>query len=190
MLFLSNISVVESSNSSWLTYVTPIASALIAGSSLYLARVSFLYTQRKDNKTEANNAQAVERNIKLQWFKELIVQPNISVINDFYDNIHTIKDKINSNDLSQEEKIELNDFVKAELVKLRKSFIDVLLLVDKKFGEQILANMDELTDAITNAIFDDELKLKNITVYEKNIGSKISYSKNSLIAQLYNYKGL
>ena len=73
---------------------------------------------------------------------------------------------------------------------MRKSFVDVLQLVDKRFAEQLLKNLDELVDGITNAIFNDELKLKVSSVYEKNIGSKISYSKNNLISQIYNYKGL
>ena len=53
-----------------------------------------------------------------------------------------------------------------------------------------LQNIDELVDSITNAIFNDELKLNKSNVYDKNIGSKISYSKNNLISLLYNYKGI
>ena len=149
-----------------------------------------LYQIRKDRKTDNETALLNEQNIKLQWFKELIVQPNLPLITLFYTNLHKIKSKINSNDLSIEEKEDINNFVKAELAKLRKSLIDVLQLVDKKFANELLKNLDELVDLITNAIFNDELKLKNSSVYEKNIGSKISYLKNNLIAQLYNYKVL
>jgi len=163
---------------------------VIASANLLLAGYVLFYQIRKDTKTENETAKLNEQNIKLQWFKELIVQPNMKIIENFYSQLHTIKDKINSNDLTIAEKEDINNFVKAELVILRKSFVDVLQLVDKKFADQLLKNLDELIDGITNAIFDDDLKLKKPSVYEKNIGSKISYSKNNLIAQLYNYKGL
>lgn len=173
-----------------LSDISDLSQIIIAIANLFLAGYVIIYQIRKDRKTDNETARINEQNIKLQWFKELIVQPNMDTIALFYSNLHTIKDKINSNDLKIAEKEDINNFVKAELVKLRKSFVDVLQLVDKKFADQLLKNLDELIDGITNAIFDDELKLKNPSVYEKNIGSKISYSKNNLISQLYNYKGL
>jgi hypothetical protein len=111
-------------------------------------------------------------------------------INSFYNNLNTIRDRITTNDLTNDQKEDINNFVKQELSTLRKSFVDVLLLVDKKFSDKLLANLDELVDGITNSIFDDELKLNLESVYEKSIGQRIAYSKNNLIAQLYNYKGI
>ena len=177
--------------STWkLSDFTGIAQIIIAGTNLFLASYVLFYQIRKDKKTNNDTARLHEQNIKLQWFKELIVQPNMLAIETFYANLYTINAKINSNDLTVEEKEDINNFAKAELSKLRKSFIDALQLVDKKFGDQLLSNLDELIDSITNAIFNEELKLKLPTVYEKHINSKISYSKNNLIAQLFNYKGL
>lgn len=163
---------------------------LIALVNLFLAGYVIFYQIRKDKKIDNDTAKINEQNIKLQWFKELVVQPNMDGIKEFYLSLNTIYSKINSNDLTNDEKQDINDFVKLELSKLRKSFVDVLFLVDKNFAEQLMKNLDELVDAITNAIFNDELKLKIPSVYEKNIGSKISISKNKVIAQLYNYKGI
>lgn len=173
-----------------LTELSELSQVFIAIVNLFLAGYVVFYQIRKDKKADNETAKLNEQNIKLQWFKELIVQPNMEIISLFYSNLHTIKDKINSNDLLIEEKEDINNFVKGELAKLRKSFLDVLQLVDKKFSDQLLSNLDELVDDITNSIFNDELKLKIEAVYEKNVGSKISYSKNNLISQLYNYKGL
>lgn len=175
---------------SFLKDLALISQVVIALASLSLAGYVLLYQIRKDKKLDFQTAKLNEQNIKLQWFKELIVQPNMALIEEFYSNLHTIKDKINSNELTIDESEDINNFVKAELVKLRKSFVDVLQLIDKKFSDQLLENLDELIDGITNAIFNEELKLKNPSVYEKHIGAKISYSKNNLYAQLYNYKGL
>ncbi len=173
-----------------LSDISDVSQVIIAIANLFLAGYVLFYQIRKDTKTDNSTALLNEQNIKLQWFKELIVQPNMELINNFYEELNTIKNKINSNDLTTDEKQDINDFVKSELSILRKSFIDVLQLVDKKFADQVLNNLDELIDNITNAIFNDELKLKVSLVYEKNIGSKISYSKNNLISQLYNYKGI
>jgi len=172
-----------------LSDIADLSQIIIAIANLFLAWYVLIYQIRKDEKMDNETARLNEQNIKLQWFKELIVQPNMNTIAVFYLNLHKIKSKINSNELSIEDKEDINNFVKAELRKLRKSFVDVLQLVDKKFAEQLLYNLDELVDDITNSIFNDELKLKISSVYEKNIGSKISYSKNNLISQLYNYKG-
>jgi hypothetical protein len=180
----------NTANSFSLSDISDLSQVVIAIANLFLAGYVLFYQIRKDKKTDNETAKLNEQNIKLQWFKELIVQPNMDTIALFYSNLHTIKDKINSNELTIEEKEDINNFVKAELAKLRKSFVDVLQLVDKKFSDQLLQNLDALVDGITNAIFDDELKLKKPSVYEKNIGSKISYSKNNLISQLYNYKGI
>lgn len=163
---------------------------LIALVNLFLAGYVIFYQIKKDKKSENDTAKLNEQNIKLQWFKELVVQPNMKEIIEFYHNLNTIDSKINSNDLTDEEKEDINEFVKSELSKLRKSFVDVLFLIDKNFAEQLMTNLDELIDGITNSIFNDELKLKNPVVYEKNIGSKISISKNKVLAQLYNYKGI
>jgi hypothetical protein len=173
-----------------LSDISDVSQVIIAIANLFLAGYVLFYQIRKDTKTDNSTALLNEQNIKLQWFKELIVQPNMELIGIFYENLHQIKSKINSNDLTTDEKQDINDFVKSELSILRKSFIDVLQLVDKRFADQVLNNLDELVDSITNAIFNDELKLKVSSVYEKNIGSKISYSKNNLISQLYNYKGI
>ncbi len=177
-------------NISTISALSDWAQVFIAIANLILAFYLLIYQRERDTKNENSTALLNEQNIKLQWFKELIVQPNMTEIILFYSNLHTIDSKINSNDLTDEEKQNINEFVKLELSKLRKSFVDGLFLIDKEFAQQLMSNLDELIDGITNVIFNDELKLKNPTVYEKNIGSKISVSKNKVIAQLFNYKGI
>lgn len=188
--FLSCCLNVTKDESSSLSDLADWSQVLIALVNLFLAGYVIFYQIKKDKKSDNDTAKLNEQNIKLQWFKELVVQPNMIGIIEFYSNLNTIDTKINSNDLTDEEKENINEFVKSELSKLRKSFVDVLYLVDKNFAEQLMTNLDELIDGITNSIFNDELKLKNPVVYEKNIGSKISISKNKVIAQLYNYKGI
>lgn len=167
-----------------------IAQVIIAAANLFLAGYVIFYQIKRDKKSDSSTALLNEQNIKLQWFKELIVQPNIEGINNFYQNLSLLRNRITTNDISIEQKETINDIVKAELSIIRKSFVDVLIQIDKKFGDKIMANLDELVDNITNAIFNDELKLAMPSVYEKEIGARIAYSKNNLLSLLYNYKGV
>jgi len=173
-----------------LSDLASIAQVIIAIANICLAIYIFTYQRSKDQKTQNDTARLNEQNIKLQWFKELVIQPNFDVINKFYDDLNSIEGQIGSNDLNDEEKEKINDFIKASQSRLRKSLVDVLLFVDPQFANKAKENLDKLVDGITEAIFNDELKLKNPNTYEKYIASKISASKNNLIAQLYNYKGL
>jgi len=173
-----------------LSDLADVAQVLIAIANLFLAAYVLFYQIRKDKKTDNQTALLNEQNIKLQWFKELIVQPNMGNITKFYSELSSIKERISTSNLTTPAKEDINNFVKAELAKFRKSFVDVLQQVDRGFANQLLENLDKLVDGITVAIFDDNLELDKPNVYENNIGSKISYSQNNLIAQLYNYKGL
>lgn len=171
-----------------LSDASDIAQIILALASLALAFYIFIYQRNKDNRIELQTAQLNEQNIKLQWFKELIIHPNLPGIQNFYGNLHTIKDKIDSNDLSEEKKIEINTFIKKELSDIRKSFVDLLQAADSAFAKKTKENFDNLIDGITEAIFNDELKLNNSATYEKFIGSKITYSQNSLLSSIYNHK--
>ena len=170
--------------------VADISQVVVGISSLFLAGYVFIYQRQKDKKNDFQTALLHEQNIKLQWFKELVVQPNLGTINQFYTNLHSIKEKITSDNMSLPEREDMNNYIKSELSAIRKTFIDILLQVDNKFGALILKNLDDLVDELTEAIFNDELKLKHPAVCEKHLTNKISYSKNSFLALLYNYKGL
>lgn len=171
-----------------LSDASDIAQIILAVASLALAFYIFIYQRNKDNRTEFQTAQLNDQNIKLQWFKELIIHPNLPGIQSFYDHLYTIKDKIDSNDLIEEKKIEINTFIKKELSDLRKTFVDLLQATDPAFAKMTKDNLDNLVDGITEAIFNDELKLNNSTTYEKFIGSKITYSRNLLFSSIYNHR--
>ena len=154
-----------------------------------LAYYVFVYQKAKDNKDILRAAELTKKTNKLQWFKELIIQPKINEVYIFYDQIRNLKNRINSNDLSDDQKIDLINFIKNEQSKLRKSFVDTLQLITPELFENISNNLDSLTDALTIAISNDELKLSNPKTYEKEIGSKIQYSYNKFFAIIFEYEG-
>jgi len=178
-----------------------IANIIIAGVSLLLAAYIFIYqrgkdkiekveSQQKDNDAKLETLNLQEQNIRLQWFKELIVQPHLNEINYFYIALHSIENKFSNGTNSDDLKIEVSEFVKGEGAKLRKSFGDILRSVTPELHSDIKSNFDTLIDSIVNKIFDSGLNLKDGPTFEREIGSLISYSHNDLISKIYNYKGI
>jgi hypothetical protein len=181
--------------------ISDIANIVIATVSLLLAGYIFIYQrgkdktdkaelQQKDNAARIEALNLQEQNIRLQWFKELIVQPHLAEINTFYSELHSIETKLSVPTISDDLKIEVSEFVKGEGVKLRKSFGDILRSVNPQLHADVKSNFDTLIDSITNKIFDAGLNLNDKPTFEREIGSIISYSHNDLISKIYNYKGI
>jgi hypothetical protein len=161
-----------------LTIAKDIATIVIALANLILASYVF-YFQRKKNRND----------IKLQWFKELIIEPNMPNIDKFYNNLSGLRVRIVVPLLGEDEKRVINDSIKLEAQELRKSYITLLMMFDSKLGTKSKDNIDELVDNITNALFNDELRLSHPNVYDREIGQKILVSKTNLLSYIYNYYG-
>lgn len=188
-------------NSFSISDAADIANVIVAAFTLGLAYYVFVYQREKDKKDKAESErkeqankvetlQLQEQNIKLQWFKELIVQPHLSDINSFYLSLHSLESKITTNTLTEEKKHELIEFIKSMQSELRRKFVDVLHGVNKQLYESVISNLDNLIDEITTTIFNDGYNLTHKPTYEKEIGSKITYSRNDLLSKIYNYKGI
>jgi hypothetical protein len=189
-------------DNSWqVSDIADIASIIIAIVNLFLAGYIFIYQRDKDNIDSAKQLQKEidakkeairlqEQNIRLQWFKELIIQPHISEINLFYTNLYSIEAKLNVNPITDDLKIETSEFVKANGSILRKSFIDILHSVSPQVHSDIKNNIDDLIDQITTKIIDAGLNLNDKPTFDREIGSLISYSHNDLISKIYSYKGI
>ena len=181
--------------------IADIANIIIAIVNLFLAGYIFIYQRAKDKNDNINQLkneidakkEAIslqEQNIRLQWFKELIIQPHIVEINLFYTNLYSIEAMLKVNSISDDLKIDTSEFVKANGAALRKSFIDILLSVSPIVHFDIKNNIDDLVDKITSKIIDAELNLSDKRTFDREIGTLISYSHNDLISKIYNYKGI
>lgn len=188
--------------SQWQTSdIADVSNIIIAAVNLVLAGYIFIYQKNKDKSellaqsqkeidAKQESLKLQEQNIKLLWFKELIVQPHINDIKDFFKCLYSIEQKLNVSPISDDLKIEVSEFVKSQGVNLRKSFIDVLLTVNPELHSDIKKNIDGLIDEITTKIIDAGLNLNDKPTFDREIGTLISYSHNDLISRLYNYKGI
>ncbi|MEI7897873.1 MAG: hypothetical protein WCJ26_12620 [bacterium] len=170
--------------------ISQIAQVVIAIVNLLLAGYVFYYAKGKDRRVEQQASQLHEQNIKLQWFKELVLQPNLACIKNFFTALDTLERKIAGSPLAPNDRQELSAFIKSESHQYRKAFVDLLYGVDTGLGRSIKDNMDNLVDSLTTAIFDATINLKDPITFDKEVRSKIAESYNLLISLIYNYKGV
>lgn len=133
-------------------------------------------------------AELHNQSVKLQWFKELIIQPHINYVYTFYSNIDSIKEKLKNRLLTEDEIISVNTYIKTEASTFRKSFYDTILHIDKSLYRKIEDNIDDLITKLTSEI--GEHDFTNVELYDRFIANHINHSKTTLIALLYNFKGI
>lgn len=181
--------------------VANFANIVIALSNLVLAWYIFVYQKNKDKQDDCSRRekeyrdelkalQLQKQNIRLLWFKELIVQPHLESITDFYKNLQNISQKMSqiNDDISDDLRSKISSSIKDEYSILRDSFVYVLKIVNENLYTDMRDNLDSIIDQITKDLFDPNLNFKDPKIY-KELCSRISDSRNYLIGKLYNYKG-
>jgi len=174
---------------SFFEITTGVVNIIIAILTLILAFYVFIYQKNKDNKNEIEVQKQNEKNIKLWWFKEIIIQPRMQSVFVFYESISDIRNKINSSELTTDEKIEIISYVKEQQSLFRKSFLDLIQCINIELYNKLKNNIDKLTDQLTDSISNDELKLNREKTYNQEIYSHIQLSYNDFLSEIFNYCG-
>ena len=78
-----------------LSIIDSLANIIIASLTLILGWYVFIYQRKKDNENKVETEQLHRKNIKLQWFKEIIVQPKLQLLFDFFDALQELKSMLN-----------------------------------------------------------------------------------------------
>jgi hypothetical protein len=172
-----------------LSDVSDMSQIVIAVANLFLVVYIFIYTRQKDQDDILRNLKLQEQNTNLQWFKELIIQPHFPAVLSFYDQITLIAEGLLVKGIDDSTKITIADNIKESQAKIRKSFVDILRVVDPKLELRVKTNLDTLIGDLTIAIFDKEINLEHGLAFEKEIINKIIYSKNDLISIIYGFNG-
>lgn len=163
---------------------------IVSIANLLIVIYVFSYTRRKDKREIKRSTTLEEQKIRLQWFKELIIQPNMSVIEKFYENIILILNKLVNIGNTDSDLIKISADVKEEHAKIRKSFVDLLRVADPEVEKKIKLNLDNLIGNLDITIFDRGINFSHLPAFEKEIISKVIYSKNDLISTIYSFKGI
>ena len=108
-----------------------IANVIIALLTLFLGLYVFFYQNKKDKK---------DKNIQL--LKDLIITPKMEVIEKYFDEISSLRERIKSDSLNNNEKMELISFTKEQSSYIRMNF----LIFIQKIAPLLHKNISDKSD--------------------------------------------
>jgi hypothetical protein len=164
----------------WELTINDVASAVIAIINIFLIVYIFVHQRRKENENHRFILSHIDFNLKSEWFKSVILEPNIAALHDFFIKVYN---QFSGPDFS------LNDTNKSAIInkinsncnKIEFRFISVLGCVDQNLENQCIVIIDALRDEIANKLMSsNEMKAEEFQSY-------ITTSKRDLIAKLYNF---
>lgn len=151
-----------------------IANVIIALLTLFLGLYVFFYQNKKDKK---------DKNIQL--LKDLIITPKMEVIEKYFDEISSLRERIKSDSLNNNEKMELISFTKEQSSYIRMNF----LIFIQKIAPLLHKNISDKIDFLTETLSNDEHKLCNKKTYEKLINQKILETHSFVLEEIFKYEG-
>jgi hypothetical protein len=155
-----------------------ISNIVFAGASLLLAWYVFVYQRKKDRHEK-----------RLLWFKELVIEPNKSLVYKFFNDLPEITANLKSHNLTDLEKIQITSQVKEHSARFRRDFIVLLGAVDRNLEKDVLAYIDGMNDELIRVVFDPNLTLSDSVEYEKHVELKIYSCRSNLFSRIFNYGG-
>ena len=155
-----------------------IANVIIALLTLFLGLYVFFYQNKKDKK---------DKNIQL--LKDLIITPKMEVIEKYFDEISSLRERIKSDSIDDKERIELISFTKEQSSYIRKNFLIFIQKIAPLLHKNISDKIDFLTDNLTETLTNDEHKLCNEKTYERLINQKILETHSFILEEIFKYEG-
>jgi len=166
-----------------------IAQVIIAIFNIILACYIFYYQIRQGRATETKDQEISQKSINLQWFKDLIIQPNYSYFISFIDNLKSVRSLITSSNLSDTEIIEINNHIKLQASHFRVNFNDSILKISPELYRKIKMEVEDLVTNLTTSFSDENHDFTDPQKFEKEILEPIHYCKNNIIALIFSYTG-
>ncbi len=166
-----------------------ISQVVIAVVNLFLAGYIFIYQKNQNSKADIKSAKLNEQNIRLQWFKELIIQPNYKHLLIFFENLESLKAMVSSDNMSDEEIVAINRYINDQAAQFRINFYDITLKVNNDIYRFIKKEVEDLVTILTKVFSDDENKLSNDKTFQREVIDHVRYTKHNIIAKIYSYKG-
>lgn len=149
---------------------------------LIYAAFIFAYKNKKDDRLK-------EKDIRASAFYNLIISPNIGIFYDFFNLIEHELRKLRDPELSMDEKLRINEFVKDQMSHLRLRFIDLFRAVSYRLYSRSITSLDKLVDQITNDIFDEKVDLSDSDVFQDRVLRRLSLCRTSIVTQMHGFDG-
>jgi len=171
--------------------ITDISNIIIAFCTLLLTGYIFIYQKNKDKESNRATAELNNQNLKLQWFKDLIIQPHLEILNKTFNNLlehPSLNVSPNSPDyqLKTENYIK---FTKTELFTLRKNFVSLFLTVNNQLYSNAISLIDSHIDEITKKLIDEMSDLGTDSLNEDILIKRVISARNAMIKLIYSFNG-
>jgi hypothetical protein len=161
-----------------ISLIADIADIFVAVCTLGLAIYVFGYERAKHR-----------RDARLQWFKELIIEPNKSVLYGFFSEIQKSTQGFKSYQLIDTTKLQILEDIKDKCSRFRKDFIILLRPGDEALEQDIQKNVDDMLDTITRNIFDANFNLNSDAEFNIHIDSVIAKTKLFVFSRIFTFEG-
>ena len=143
----------------------------------------FFYKQANDSKTES------KKNVRLQWFKELVMQPNIPIFNQFFIDVENLGPILSANSQGEDGIMEVSRLLRNYFSKFKLKFHQPLLNIDSVLYTSIRSIIEDLESQISTALLDETLDLANPTLYDEQVTMKLLKTKTDILTHIVNFGG-
>lgn len=166
-----------SNASLWIEAITAIATTLIAAMNIVLTIIIFI-------KNRDDSSQRESQHQRFELVRILILDHNMRKVYDFYDDVSTECKRLLAV-CDTKDKQEINSTILEKSREFRLDFITLFNVVDPRLYKELLRITDNLTDGITNVIFDEGINLKHRPKFDEEVSQKISKCRVDFLSVLY-----
>lgn len=155
---------------------------------LFIVVYIFRNQRKKDKDDRAFQIQAKSQEYKHNWFKELIVLPNLPTINSHFLKLEQITKKLQENGLTPRQRANIDKKIKAEFSQFSKEFIELLFSVNLDLANRLQDFSDQCLDAIQREIYNPSASLADESNYNRIILNPILTYKNMIFGHIFNFE--
>lgn len=130
-----------------------------------------------------------EKDRRINWLKTLVLDHSLDSFYSFFDSLETELNKLKDQNITIEDKKQVDDKIADQFIILRRNFTDTLIAVDDNLYKSVLGISDKFQTHLTDTIFDNGINLAHPPKYQQLILEKLTISKTEIIKILFGYRG-
>ena len=155
----------------------------------FLAIINLIYAIRIFNYKDKKDDENKERDLRVNWFKSLILDYHLESFYEFFQDTEKELVKLKKSKVTNKDRQQINETIIDKLSLMRKNFIEMLGAVDEKLYSDTLNQLDKMVDCFTETIFDTKINLSDPTVFDEKITNEITKTKTKILKTFFDYKG-
>lgn len=169
---------------SWTDWINVVIATLNLFIVIYIIR----HQRKKDKDDRDFQIKTKSQEYKHNWFKELLILPNIGVVNQHFVKLEEVTKKLKENGLSQRQRSNIDKKLKSEFKKFSKEFIELLYAANEDLANRIQDFSDECLDNLQKEVYSPTRSLSDEDNYQKLILDHVNIYKNKILIDIFNFE--